>query len=300
MAKATMTYSSKSNLEKGDANRSAEVSGKLKSMLGSEVNKLGHMPEHAGGGQPISAGSTWEKESSKKRAPQPFDPETGKFTNNSMNFRNLDYKPQRSSGKSMHQVFGGVKDVFEKGSVITTDKAERMILSADFTKDDLIRAMHEYNEKEQRFVDDDYAPTVRKKGRSSKAERESIERGGDVLSKIDVDKLSENTRNAIEKAKEEFANKKAGWAIGKNKAWLVDAPLKGNSTSIPQDTPFDVETAKSDPQKFAKSKAFRVTYNELPDKAKEKLKPGFFVKHIINGDFKKVGDINAFVRRRIN
>lgn len=306
MAKATMTYLNKENLETADADRTAAVSGKLKALLGKESDKLGHMPEHAGGGQPISKGSTWEKESNKKRAPQPYDPETGKFTNNSMNFRNLDYKPQRSSGKSMNEIFGGVQDIFGKGSVIATEDAERMILSADFTRDDLVRAMAEYDEESQSFKDEDYVPTVKKHGRPSKAEKEAIDNGGGVVGPIDTEKLSQNTRDAIDKAAEEFADKKANWIYGKNSEDNAPAkPTKPIEPTEPTTPPnddekeFDAEELKKDPQKFANSNRFKRTYKDcVPEKYRDKVSVPFVLTCVSKGVFKNPKDIKDFIKEK--
>lgn len=302
MAKATMTYLNKEDLETDDANRAGEVSGKLKAMLGKESSKLGHMPEHAGGGQPISKGKTWSQESSKKRAAQPYDPETGKFTNNSMNFKELSYHPQRSSGKSMNEIFGGVKSVFEKGSVIATEDAERMILAADFTRDDLVRAMAEYK-KGEGYKYDDYVPGVTKKGRTSKKERETIDNGGGIVGKIDINNLSENTRAAIDEAAEKFSQEKANWIFGRNS--IKNRPTPPTPPPPPSDDDeddnkeFDLESIKKDPQAYANTSDFRKMYNRcVPEKFRGSLSGKGVLTLIINGYVKSPNKLKKLIKAK--
>lgn len=329
MAKATMTYLNKEDLETDDANRAGEVSGKLKAMLGKESSKLGHMPEHAGGGQPISKGKTWSQESSKKRAAQPYDPETGKFTNNSMNFKELSYHPQRSSGKSMNEIFGGVKSVFEKGSVIATEDAERMILAADFTRDDLVRAMAEYK-KGEGYKYDDYVPGVTKKGRTSKKERETIDNGGGIVGKIDINNLSENTRAVIDEAAEKFSQEKANWIFGRNSIKnrptpptpptppsgpddpnTPPPPPSGPSNPSGPDTPppsdddedddkeFDLESIKKDPQAYANTSDFRKMYNRcVPEKFRGSLSAPRVLALISSGRVKTPNKLKLLIKEK--
>jgi hypothetical protein len=178
-----------------------------KGKLGKEaLDKIGTYQEAPGGGTPLGKG---QKAPSKEwvadhRKMQPRD-ENGQFTYNSANAKKLEYGPSR--GKTIPPFLRGVELTFaEKGQVLKTKDNEKWkysISTIDMSVEEMVENCKNYIAGEGGFLGMGKGSTIDKKGRVSKAEKESGE-GTVEGKKVDISKAGKSTQDAFAKATEEY------------------------------------------------------------------------------------------------
>lgn len=275
-----------------------------KGKLGKEaLDKIGTYQEAPGGGTPLGKG---QKAPSKEwvadhRKMQPRD-ENGQFTYNSANAKKLEYGPSR--GKTIPPFLRGVELTFaEKGQVLKTKDNEKWkysISTINMSVEEMVENCKNYIDNEGGFLGMGEGSTIDKKGRVSKAEKESSE-GTVKGKKVDISKAGKSTQEAFAEAENKY--KKSGIKFAEPKKQEPKTEVKEEeqaSKVFGQD--LTKEEPKSDDVEFNASeigntpeqyKSWLAKNRDAVNKIREKF-PNVKYEHIIeavrSGKYKKLSD----------
>ena len=280
-----------------------------KGKLGKEaLDKIGTYQEAPGGGTPLGKGQKapskeWVAEN---RVMQPRD-EDGQFTYNSANAKELKYGPSR--GKTIPPFLKGKELKFaEKGQILKTEdngKWQISISTIDMSVEEMIERCKNYMSDSEGFAGMGEGSTIEKKGRMSKAEKQSGE--GEVEGKkFDFSKAGKKTQEDLAKAEQAYGKKRKPIFATKEpkepKAPKEEEPVKPQQTEEEQASkvfkedlaPKDVEFNASEIGNTKESyKAWLIKNKDAVKKIKEKF-PNVEYKHIIaavkSGKYKKLSD----------
>lgn len=176
-----------------------------------------------GGGTPIEKGHKWTNE---HRVLQPRDPDTGHFTYNADAELSLKYKSHgKKDADPVAMKNMKISSDIKKGDVVSL-AGQTFVALDDISYEKMKDFFRHYDEDREEYYSYDSLPSkatmedaftkiagnvkavklsdllVKKKGRMSKAEKESISEGKSVVGHVDIEKLGEKT-------KQEIANKMA-------------------------------------------------------------------------------------------